>query len=689
MPTNTDGLNQYQQRRLSVTCRYIDKLLSDIEAVLWASASKSPFPKYIPDISPAQRRVIEDYIARIRSRLVRTLESQDISIEPPSIPATRALSMALTFVAISIEELRPRYMRGYGEVSPTAATELNGIVGELEGLVNQFNIFIDQASASNLQQRIEALESAGADTTLLKSLERIVTERGLVEFRSTLGMILERLEDKSFEIAIFGRVSSGKSSLLNHMLQNEVLPVGVTPITALPTRLMFGEAPAIQVWYADNRAFETLDISRLSDFVVEEHNPGNARHVSRVVVQFPSAVLRDGIVFVDTPGLGSLATSGAAETLAYLPRCDLGVVLIDAGSTLTPDDLQTIQALYQAGIPANVLLSKADLLTDSNRAKMIGYAREHIRSELNLDINVHPVSVMPGREELFQAWLKQDITPLFERRQELKLRSLQRKIGMLRESIGAALRARVTRAEHTSSAITADTRVLDANLRQATARIEETETAAMRIIEDLSKSADAVLDTAARSLVEAWASADSAAAPDDTLVRSAVQTHTQTRVNAVQELLSGLAKQLASVLHDTAQNLQSANAPADEEFEGVLREMPAFDSSPFRPQLSRPTLASLLGKGMARRAARNELRDAIGAKLAHALDTYSRLLRAWLEDVITQLHRRFDAYAGAYRAQLERTFAGGDASAEEKKCMEADLQELGLAADATRPAVHV
>ena len=118
MPTNTDGLNEYQQRRLSVTCRYIDNLLTDIEAVLWASASKSPFPKYISDISPAQRRVIEDYIARIRSRLVRTLESQDILIEPPSIPATRALYMSLTFVDIWIEELRPKYMRGYGEVSP-------------------------------------------------------------------------------------------------------------------------------------------------------------------------------------------------------------------------------------------------------------------------------------------------------------------------------------------------------------------------------------------------------------------------------------------------------------------------------------------------------------------------------------------------------------------------------------------
>jgi len=68
-------------------------------------------------------------------------------------------------------------------------------------------------------------------------------------------------------------------------------------------------------------------------------------------VELPAAGLREGVVYVDTPGLGSLATAGAAETKAYLPRCDLGIVLIDAGSTLTQDDLATIQTLYEAGNP--------------------------------------------------------------------------------------------------------------------------------------------------------------------------------------------------------------------------------------------------------------------------------------------------------------------------------------------------
>ncbi len=50
-------------------CQYADKLLSEIEAILVASQSKSPFPKFKPDISPAQAKVVQDYIARMRAQI--------------------------------------------------------------------------------------------------------------------------------------------------------------------------------------------------------------------------------------------------------------------------------------------------------------------------------------------------------------------------------------------------------------------------------------------------------------------------------------------------------------------------------------------------------------------------------------------------------------------------------------------
>ena len=362
-------LNEFQARRLRVTCQYIDKLLDEIEEILHVTASKAAFPRFSPDVAPAQGRTIEDYVSRLRAQLVRVLDGQGIPREKPSIPASRAIHVALGTIDIAVEELKPHYMRGYGDLLEAAATELNGIVGELRSLVSKLDHYLAEGVGQDLKARLQRLEQKSNDLGLLSKIEEIVADRGLVEFRTTIASILDRAEDKTFEIAVFGRVSSGKSSLLNAILEADVLPVGVTPITAVPTRIAYGEKPSMRVSFAEAPA-KTMEVARLAEFATEQQNPGNVKRVTRISATLPAARLRDGVTFVDTPGLGSLATSGAAETLAYLPKCDLGVVLIDAGSTLTTEDLQTILTLQEAAVPANVLLSKADLLGPEDREKM-------------------------------------------------------------------------------------------------------------------------------------------------------------------------------------------------------------------------------------------------------------------------------------------------------------------------------
>ena len=109
MGNDTGGvLNPYQERHLQAALHEADRLLLDIEQVLNSAGSKSPFPKYVVDLTPAQRKTIEDYIGRIRARLVRVLEGQNIEPESPSIPASRAIHSALTFIDIAVEELKPR-----------------------------------------------------------------------------------------------------------------------------------------------------------------------------------------------------------------------------------------------------------------------------------------------------------------------------------------------------------------------------------------------------------------------------------------------------------------------------------------------------------------------------------------------------------------------------------------------------
>ena len=84
------------------------------------SSSRLAFPQYVPDLTSAQRRVIEDYIGRIRAQLIRVLDGQNVERPPADIPVARSLHSTLTFVDIAVEELKPEYMRGYGEVPPAS-----------------------------------------------------------------------------------------------------------------------------------------------------------------------------------------------------------------------------------------------------------------------------------------------------------------------------------------------------------------------------------------------------------------------------------------------------------------------------------------------------------------------------------------------------------------------------------------
>ena len=129
-----DGLNEHHLRRLLVSCQYIDHLLSEIENILNSPHSKAAFPKYFIDTPPAERRVLEGHIARIRQQLVRLAHDHGL-VHEPNIPAPRAIHSILSVIRISAEELDPRHLRGYGPVPEPAAARLKPLVRELQELV--------------------------------------------------------------------------------------------------------------------------------------------------------------------------------------------------------------------------------------------------------------------------------------------------------------------------------------------------------------------------------------------------------------------------------------------------------------------------------------------------------------------------------------------------------------------------
>jgi GTP-binding protein EngB required for normal cell division len=665
-------LNDPQQRRLRVTCHYIDKLLSDVEHVLHQATSQSPFPRYVMDVSPAQVRVVEDYIRRLRAQLLRALDWQHMKPNPPDIPATRAVLTNLAFVDIAIEELRPSYMRGSGPVPEDAVDELNGVVHELRSLVEATERYLRQELGRDLESRLKRLQETGYDVALLRAVEEIVTRHGLVEFRPRISALASRLEDDSLEVALFGRVSSGKSSMLNALLGVDVLPVGVNPITAVPTKLRYGKELRAAVSFGDGRS-EAIRIEELASLVTEQGNPGNLRNVIRALVEVPSPRLKPGIMLVDTPGLGSLARKGAAETLAYLPACDLAMLLIDAGTTLNDEDIGTLRLLYEAGIPSLVLLSKADLLDESDQRHAIQYIEQQLQSELGIHVHVHPVSSLPTATALLERFFHGELLPRFEQARALRQESVARKIGALRESVMAALETSIDRARRNPGEQTIDAAATETRLRLVTGEIGELGTTLDRVWLEFGESPERVIDQLTQRAIDASHSGHAEAI-------SGIQV-SEWLHDVVQEFLAERLLQLrnalnraVSTLQEVAQELGSSETPSDDELDRLVRDAPRFEFARI-PEDVHAGRWKWLGEGALKSSVRGQLHDKIGPALKQELHLYGLSLRGWSEQVLKRMTAFLNSYADAYRIQIQR-IGGHSQSSTDVPAMDRDLDRL-------------
>ena len=671
--SETGDLNESHRRRLLANAQYADKLLSDLEEILNASESKSPFPKYRPDVSLHQTRLIRGHISRFRDHLSRVLSAIGLEHDGARFGSLHSIRVTLTFVRIAVQEMAPEHLRGYGELSDGAASELRGMCTELEGLIDSLERNLALGAAVDLQARLDRLLRTTREADLLRLLDRIIGEDELAEFRSALLNVVEKIESPHFEIAVFGRVSSGKSSLLNHVLATDVLPVGVNPITAVPTRLIFGRDARLAVTFAD-RQLRHCPIDDLVEYASEERNPGNDLGVSRLIVELPSARLQDGLVLVDTPGLGALATAGAAETLSYLPQCDLGILLISAVNPINEEDLNTIYALSQAGIPVMGLLSKADLLSPADREKALAYTKKEVLANLGLRIEVYPVSTVAQDEGLLEDWFHHHMAPLFGRHRELAQQSIRRKAGALREAVMAALRSKLGVAGTTAPVTTTPLEEIERRLRTAAGEIEEARQFCLAATDDVRSLSEIALQRSVQAIVGSWDGHSKVPPSDAGMILHASETLAAEAASQISGRLTALAQHLQSALALASGALQDQSSIQGDQLDSCVREMPRFEAALPEIRIAPPWFYSFFG--LTRPWVTRTLRHSVLLGLQTGFTNYGRALEVWVRRVLSDLHGRFDALADTHRAQLARLMNRKGISAVERVHMESHLAEL-------------
>lgn len=678
--------NEGQQRHMLSRLRHIEETITEAVAQLTPSESGRVFQTVCPDANAAQRKVLADYLAQLRFALRRFMLAQQLRDTLRPTGSLRALHTALVFARIAVEELRPKYWRGYGEVDPDAASAAERFAAELVTLLHRIEGYVAGGDDGGRAARLEQLAGTGAEPRLLKELGRIIFAYGLTELRTPLQALVDRASCPRFEIAVFGRVSSGKSSLLNRWLGHAFLPIGIAPVTAVPTHIVRGESMRVRIERAHGASLE-VPVEEIAAYVSEQGNPGNVQHVLSVTLEAPSARLEGGIRLVDTPGLGSLATHGAAQTLEYLPHCDLGILLIEAGAPVSPDDVAVARALLDGGSDLILLLSKADRLQPDDLAQALDYVQAQFEAQLSMPVPLRPISTIAGNP-LAQAWFDEMLAPRLARHTERAAQALGRKIAILRESVVAILEARLRESDEeptpAGTPATTEAAGLHERIAQARSQIESARAQLRDLKGALGRFDSMLLEAGAQELVRCWLESPLTEESIVERIGAAILRHADAPGHAVVRMLDSLRDDLLAIIRSAHSEPARAHAneadPAEREAERELarpRGRPGFDISAALAARAGvlPPRAMPRWSIIARPLARARLRAAISIALANQSAVHAEALYHWSSRYLDDLARRFDA-AVAMLESAERFGADSPltpAMAQRARC---DLERL-------------
>jgi len=179
-----------------------------------------------------------------------------------------------------------------------------------------------------------------------------------------LGKAKERISDPQIRVVIAGQLKQGKSQLLNSLLNVPVARVGDDETTALATVVSYGEQASARliVSRGDGAEPEVIEIppSEVQSDLRRAPQAGG-REVLRVEITAPSPLLKNGLAFVDTPGVGGHGQPHLSSTLGLLPDADAMLMISDTSQEFTEPEMTFIRQALEICPLATILATKTDL----------------------------------------------------------------------------------------------------------------------------------------------------------------------------------------------------------------------------------------------------------------------------------------------------------------------------------------
>lgn len=219
---------------------------------------------------------------------------------------------------------------------------------------------------TTLQGPIAALREK--EIELLNDIALVLSDAG-EEDRKRIQDMAQDLRDMFFMVAVIGEFNAGKSTFVNALIGEKLLPMGITPTTEYIELIRYNEI-----------ASRTPVIR--ADGLREWSHPNTGA---------------PGVAIVDTPGTGSIFQKHETTAKQFLHRSDLVIFLLSAKQAFAESERLYLDLARQYGKKIILVVNQVDLLAPAEQAEVRRFIEMQVKQTLNLE---PPIFMISARDAL-------------------------------------------------------------------------------------------------------------------------------------------------------------------------------------------------------------------------------------------------------------------------------------------------
>lgn len=387
----------------------------------------------------------------------------------------------------------------------------------------------------------------------LASAEALLEPLLPAQRRAALHDAVTRVAQGHARVLVLGEAKRGKSTLVNALFRQPLLPTGVLPLTSVTTVVAVGADAQAEVRYRDgDRAL--IALGEVAELVSEKGNPGNKRGVDRVLITALCEFLPPGTEVVDTPGTGSVNVANTDEARRALSTLDVALLVVAADPPVSVAELDLVAEAMATASRAAVVVNKVDLVGEEQLAEVVDFTARVVADRLGQPVPVFPLSARrrDGGFDAFAAWLAGELESHGQAHARTSTaRALRREATVLRDALLVQEELLRRRGEHGTATLAALLEILDGAGDRTRAAVDHVRGEARRLRSQL----DVAHDKAVASALAASAQVQA-------------ELSDQQGDRSPEDLAEGVRSTVADVIRVRAQNWYSATAA---DLEGGMR----------------------------------------------------------------------------------------------------------------------